>query len=131
MSGSFNGTGFRDQLDRVERYLERVRNQNQSHTDYDDDLWSFFIHAWHLKDWVKADEPLPSDARHRIVSEAENIRELQICADLANRTKHLLLDRFSRHDSAPARRDVTIGLGANSTVKSTHYIRLKDDSQVI
>ncbi|MEL7312388.1 MAG: hypothetical protein AAFN07_12800 [Pseudomonadota bacterium] len=127
MSGSFNGTSYRDQLDRVERFFVRVQQHNKSHTEYDDDLWSFFIHAWALKDWIKNDEDLPEGARNRIVTEVEDDFDLQVCADIANRTKHVVLNRHSRHDSKPVRRDVVVGGG----IRSTHHIGLKSGDTVI
>jgi len=45
---------FRDQLDRVRRLRARLDVHNRPRPEYEDDLWSFFQNAWHLKDWLKA-----------------------------------------------------------------------------
>src|SRR2546429_6358678 len=33
--------------------------------DYADDVWSFFIHCWHVRDWLKHDTPVDAAARDR------------------------------------------------------------------
>jgi hypothetical protein len=59
--------------------------------DYEDDLWSFFLYCWHVKDWVSCDEGLPEDIRKKVSDQAHASLPLQICADLANGVKHLTL----------------------------------------
>jgi hypothetical protein len=60
---------------------------------YSDDVWSFFIHAWHVRDWIKPDDSLPTDVRDRILAAVNASRWLCVCADLANGRKHLELSR--------------------------------------
>jgi len=89
-------TGYRDQLDRVLRYLRRVHaregDPNQRFiVDYQDDVWSFFQNCWHLKDWVRHDPLIAEDVKARIEAAVESSRILAIANDMANGTKHLEL----------------------------------------
>jgi hypothetical protein len=86
-------TGYRDQLDRVRRYLDRVRAQESPRyvIDYQDDVWSFFQNCWHLKDWVKHDPLIPERQKHQIKLAVEASRVLAVANDIANGTKHLEL----------------------------------------
>jgi hypothetical protein len=90
ISGNF---GYRDQLDRVRRLLDRVEGSHTSDVELQDIMWSFFQHCWHLKDWIKND-PLASDAQKKaVVDQAQASALLKMCRDLCNGTKHLALDR--------------------------------------
>jgi len=89
-------TGYRDQLDRVLRYLDRglagEGGQNQRHiVDYQDDVWSFFQNCWHLKDWIRHDPEIEDDAKARFKAAVENSPVLAIANDMADGTKHLEL----------------------------------------
>lgn len=131
MTHALNGTRWSDQFERVKRYLVRVQRHGRSHIEYEDDLWSFFVNAWALKDWVNNDEGLDKEARTRVVAAAENDFSLQICADLANRTKHIVLNKYSRHDAQPVRRDVAVEFGETQSPVWTHHIALRTGDTVI
>jgi hypothetical protein len=93
---------WQEQYQRVLRWLRRIEQPAEGEIDadeYGDFLYSFFQNCWHLKDWIKNDSSLPQDMRDEIVREAHKIESLQFCADLANRTKHLTLDKFSRKNA--------------------------------
>jgi len=78
----------------MERALERVRsNRNRRLVEYEDDVWNFFQNAWHLKDWVINDSEIDQRYRDVVEDDVSNIEALKICADLANRSKHLQLTR--------------------------------------
>jgi len=83
---------YKEQFDRVKRYYKRIDPEKKDHgnqLDYEDNLWSFFQNAYHLKDWIKNDDTI------RINGDIEDIKKgypcLVICGDIANRTKHLKL----------------------------------------
>jgi len=101
---------YQEQLARAGRYYESVRQLrtgasnargvdaqrravNDAVVRYSDDVWSFFIHAWHVRDWIKHDVSLPIDIRDRILAGVNASRWLCICADLANGRKHFELSR--------------------------------------
>lgn len=86
-------TGYRDQLDRTRRFLDRILPDRPAGyvVDYQDDVWAFFQNCWHLKDWVKHDPLVAQDIKDRIESAVEASAVLTICHDMANGTKHLAL----------------------------------------
>lgn len=92
-----------------------------------DNLWAFFQNAWHWKDWVKNDSSIPEKKKTQIVQAAEKSDVLQICADLANRSKHLRLETWSsRMDADVTGRNIIIVMGENSSSKVTHNVALGD-----
>jgi hypothetical protein len=105
-------TGYRDQLDRTRRFLDRILADRAAAyvVDYQDDVWAFFQNCWHLKDWVKHDPLVPQDIKDRIVSAAEVSTVLALCHDMANGTKHLHLHR---PQAGAAHSHVTLATGAN------------------
>jgi hypothetical protein len=102
--------GFHEQLARVERFLSRVRDHDRDPSEYDDDLWSFFQHCFHLKDWIKNDPQVPIAIRRSLEHAFATFQSLNICADLANRTKHRVLTRHVRVGATPTSRNVTIAV---------------------
>ena len=104
-------TASADQFARMERALERVRsNRNRVLVEYEDDVWNFFQNSWHLKDWVKNDSELSQQHRGAVESDVSSIEVLLICADLANRSKHLRLTR-KRLDADISKRSTNIHAG--------------------
>ncbi len=95
-----------EQLKRAERYLARIRavyagTFAQLHTRdaYEDDLLSFFMHCYHIRDWIIHLNRLDLTARY--VDDFINAnRCLQLCADLCNGSKHCTL-RAARSGSQP------------------------------
>jgi hypothetical protein len=97
-----------DQLARVQRYLDRFKELNdglmpaRTSTDYYiDDVYSFFQHCHHLKDWIKNDEALPLPKRNGAEGHLAASDDLKLCADIANGTKHLLLTRKTHSGADP------------------------------
>ena len=91
-------TGYRDQLDRVRRLLDRVNVASNSEwgTEFDehefqDDAWNLFQACWHVKDWVRHDPLVPQLTKDKIKKEAEANSLLLMCHDICNGTKHLKL----------------------------------------
>ena len=89
-------SSYKDQLLRVGRFLRRVENIARDQVEYEDDLWSFFQNCWHLKDWIKNDDALSQGCRDSVERDAEKFESLMICADLANRSKHLRLTKIRK-----------------------------------
>lgn len=96
-----------EQLKRAERYLARVRAiytgtfaHSHDQRDYEDDLLSFFMHCYHIRDWIVHLNSVGLTAK-----DVDNFinanRCLQLCADLCNGTKHCKLDRAARSGSQP------------------------------
>ncbi len=89
-----------EQINRVERYLQRIRNvySGENHILWDDrksvedDILSFFIHCHHLHEWV-ANLNVVGISHKDLKQFIESHESLKICADLANRSKHCKLTR--------------------------------------
>lgn len=89
-------TGYRHQLDRARRFHDRVQRQPEDMDDMDevqfqDDMWSFFQHCWHIKDWVENDPVVSEAIKTAVIAEVYRSPALTICQDLCNGTKHLNL----------------------------------------
>ena len=65
--------GYRHQLNRARRFFDRVQTDYEGLEDIDevgfqDMMWSFFQHCWHVKDWVRHD-PLASAGQKQTVDD--------------------------------------------------------------
>jgi hypothetical protein len=93
---------YQDQLQRARRFLRRLENSTvnpalelppERQAEYEDMLYAFFQNCWHLKDWIKNDPSAPTPLVN-FVSDTSSLPEsLRLCADIANASKHLRLDR--------------------------------------
>ncbi|WNB75844.1 hypothetical protein [Methylomonas koyamae] len=97
-----------EQLERTKRYLKRVEEiyagifSSSGHNKevYDDDVISFFIHCYHVRDWIIHLNKVGVTAR-QVDCYIDKHRALRICADLANGSKHCKLTRSLRNDCQP------------------------------
>ena len=98
---------------------------------YEDNLWSFFMNCWHVKDWVKNEERLQA-VRDDVVRAAHASPTLKVCQALANGIKHLELDpKRLRDDDSRARVFMyTFTHLDDGSVQWEHMIKL-DDSSVV
>ena len=94
-----------EQLERTKRYLKKIFDLNagiphtQASPNYDDDVHAFFQNCYHLKDWIKND---PYCSKWSDVEKFINTNtDLQICADLCNGLKHLILTKPPRSTENP------------------------------
>jgi hypothetical protein len=101
---------YLEQKARMERLFNKINPKTGFHgnqIEYEDNLWFFFQTAWHLKDWIKNDPAIRTNLSIETI--ANNVKSLRICADLANRSKHLELKLDSnREDGKLAGNDVNI-----------------------
>lgn len=96
-------SGWQDQYQRMSRAYERGkafgegRGKAQPAEEALDFFFHFFQDGWHLKDWLKND---PESAPMAIDVEAfvDSTPCLALCADLANGSKHLELNRSRAGD---------------------------------
>lgn len=96
-----------EQFDRAHRYLVRIRSiyagiyaGDHKKQEYEDDVLSFFVHCFHIKDWIVHLNKIGVTAKQ--VDEFINASEcLKICADLCNGTKHCILTRSARTGRQP------------------------------
>lgn len=97
-----------EQFERAKRYLARMENiyagifsgAGHDRESYDDDVISFFIHCYHVRDWIVHLNKVGVTAR-QVDSYIDSHQALKICADLANGSKHCKLTRSLRSDHQP------------------------------
>jgi len=107
--------GYRSQLDRTRRFLDRVQSVDpRRDVDYQDDVWAFFQNCWHIKDWLKHDYRVPKRTRDLVIAAAHASRVLQVCRDMANGTKHRKLTR--RDKTRPPPRARAMHMWTNTTI---------------
>lgn len=82
--------GYRDQLDRARRFLDRVEGPHRNDVDFQDMMWAFFQNCFHLRDWVVRDPLMSSAQKDAVLAKAGASIPLRRCGDLCNGTKHLV-----------------------------------------
>lgn len=97
--------GYRDQLDRARRFLERMERpvdddgvDGMTDVDFQDMVWAFFQNCWHIKDWVKSDPLVPQLTRDAVMARAHESIALRVCQEMCNGTKHLGARPGASHD---------------------------------
>jgi hypothetical protein len=99
--------GYRSQLDRTRRFLDRLQSGDpRRDIDYQDDVWAFFQNCWHIKDWLQHDNRVPKGTRARAIAAAHASRILRVCRDMANGTKHRKLTHRDKSRPPPRARAV-------------------------
>lgn len=58
-----------------------------------DKAFNFVVTAYHLKDWIEKDSSVPQAARDDLRTIRAD-RHFQICRDLANASKHMVITRY-------------------------------------
>jgi hypothetical protein len=87
-------TGYRHQLDRARRFLDRVQNKpdwaSWNEVEFQDMMWAFFQNCWHVKDWLKNDKAVSDAVSAAAIDLAHNQSpKLRLCQQLCNGMKHL------------------------------------------
>jgi hypothetical protein len=114
---------YLEQLERVERWLNRIRAPNgvpyKKKDEYEDFLWAFFQNCWHMTDWIEMDPVLPHPWKN-VKGDALKVDSLRLTEGLANRTKH-----FERNDPTKSKStviaDITVNLGGSGGAFSDGY----------
>jgi hypothetical protein len=125
------GQGWQSQWERVQRRLHDVRavyTGRPGGTDAAiDTVQSFFEAVHHLKDWLRND---PSSGVTKAAGDflIKGSTTLQLCADLANGSKHLKLTTSRSGDLSTtiARNDVTVFVGTGT---SAHRFYVASDGR--
>lgn len=97
-----------EQLERTKRYLEKIRviysgifsSAGHDKRSYDDDVISFFIHCYHVRDWIIHQNCVGVTAAE-VDKFIDSHLPLRICADLANGSKHCKLTKKPRTERQP------------------------------
>jgi hypothetical protein len=125
-----------EQLSRAKRYLDRIERlyagvfSSLGHDEeaYFDDVLSFFIHCYHVRDWALHQEG-SAVQRREIDAFIDDNEPLRICADLANGSKHCKLTRLPRSGHQPSITDPQthystwyVGTGGGEVLQSSYRV---------
>src|SRR5262252_10085603 len=89
---------WREQYERLKRWQARLKEPAPVDDRRLDDYHAFFICCFHLKDWLRADPLLSPTIGPAAEAWLNDVKYLRLCADLANASKHLVIDRKVRID---------------------------------
>jgi len=70
--------------------LDSGKIHDHSSDYYEDIVYDFFIHCHQLKDWIKNDSNINQKIKSQVEGYINSNHELEICADIANCTKHMV-----------------------------------------
>ena len=123
-----NSSKYLEQFNRMKRWYQRLVSTDQGRPHhltsdyYQDEVYAFFQNCYHLKDWIKNDESVGTAAKNKVEEFINNSKELSICADICNSTKHLKLTT-PRSDKDPqfGQRKFHLGVGGPPTTISVEY----------
>lgn len=117
-----------EQLSRVRRYLTRMERMGASDCDVDD-LYSFFLNAWHLIDWA-SNHPAIRLTYEQLKAEVEAnfSRSIWLCNDIAQGSKHFKLTKPARTAPAIAHTNTRITPGANQPPETLFTFSFPDGS---
>ena len=78
----------------------------------EDDARSFFVHCYHVRDWIVNDDNAPSCIKKKVNEFVRDNTYMKICADMSNGIKHFKRNRSPLSPSQPefAGRDYKISL---------------------
>jgi hypothetical protein len=119
--------GWRHQYHRMKRSHDRFNAPHQIADEYDDDFYHAVQDTWHLKDWIANDAAL-GPLGSKIAQEAATIPLLDIIADLANCTKHLVLTKTIRSGAELQSTSSTVSLH-DGAMDRTITVSMKDESE--
>ena len=127
---------YQDQIQRAERYYSRFKkiNDGRIHDSdsetYFDDMYTFFMHCYHIKDYLKHDPSYTSHTNQEIENHISNTPAIALCADICNGLKHLSLNQ-TRSGSVPDVDNGTInlnikeGFGTKTEIKISCKVTVK------
>lgn len=124
-----------NQLSRARRFLARVAKRDAPSQEaflagldaYQDDMWSFFMNVWHVKDWIKNDDALPAAVKANVLAAAHASATLMLCRGIANGVKHLLPGHVEGGKGAV---QTYTFFKDSDTVRFEYFIKRHDDSSV-
>ncbi len=131
---------YKEQYDRMRRWYEKFSSLTSGRLhdipseNYIDDVYAFFLNAYHLKDWIKNDNGIPKNVQDLVENYINGKAHLSLCADICNSLKHLKLDgRGSRSGENPAfgRKQYGLALGAAPTTIALKYEVVLDSGATI
>ena len=115
-------------LERVRRSLSRIQNHAASDQAYDD-LMHFFEDCWHLKNYIKSCIAPEYGRKLEQAVDMGQYPSLCIVADLANKTKHVVLTKRNRVDATVTHKRIRVYDRSYSLPATAEYtVTLRDGS---
>jgi len=105
--------------------IDQGRLHDMPSDTYLDEIYSFFQNCYHLKDWIKNDEAIPSHVQQSVESYINSNRSLKLCADICNSLKHLRLTSSRSGESPTFGRKqfaVSLGTGVPTTISLKYEV---------
>lgn len=120
---------WQEQYDRMLRWHVRIGEARHLDDRFVDECYAFFTCCFHLKDWLKADAAVRRETRDQVERYVAGNLWLCLCADLANGSKHMILDRARFDHSARVEKIGVLDLSplAVMPVKPGAVIQIGDD----
>ena len=117
-----------EQFARVKRYLARME-QKVASDEGTDDMYSFFLHAWHLIDWA-GNDPAVGRTYFQLKQEVciHFPHSIWLCADIADGSKHLVLTRPKPRDVPLPRRAIRMYAGNVRSSEASFSFEFPDGS---
>ena len=118
----------------MKRYLARMEDRGAS-DEATDDMYSFFMHAWHLCDWTCHDGTLALyphlDDKKRLkrIKTKDVSKIIRLCGNVADRTKHFKLSKKKRMLPAVTRKNISITPGSGLPAQADYLFEFPDGSK--
>lgn len=105
---------FQDQLDRIDRLMEIVNEKNPYQKLSGLLFYDIIVFAcqsmWHMKDWIINDPQFGVKDIDALKREIHSYPCLLVCSDIANGTKHLVLEKSKTGSKISDRRGIHIDI---------------------
>ncbi|MCX5886145.1 MAG: hypothetical protein NT096_09590 [Proteobacteria bacterium] len=112
------------QFEKIKRSFDRIKAHGADDHAHDD-LMHFFEDCWHLKDHIKF--CLATSQQAQLEKDVESSTYLKIVADLANKSKHVVLNKKNRVDATITHKHIHAYDGKYSPPATAKYtVTLKD-----
>lgn len=130
-AGIFSDKPYLEQFHRIQRWRERLYKisfSNASEKEIDnhiDFIYAYFINCYHLKDWLIMSKVVSEEEVNNFI---KNHKELRICQDICNGSKHLFLTNPSLGQFPLAKQFTP--LSRPSPIKNTEYVVLTGEGNL-
>ena len=117
---------YMEQFERAKRYHERLRKiidaeyLRESTEYYEDDVRSFFVHCYHVKDWIENDAD-SAQVSNKVKKHVDDTESLRICREICHGVKHLELTKPPRPSPQWAR-DMRIQISEGPSGESSGHM---------
>jgi hypothetical protein len=119
---------YTEQMERLKRCYGRLsqidtgRRHDMHSENYRDELYTFFLNCYHLKDWLKNDNTFQVNG-NVVEGYINNNDDLKLCADICNGIKHFTLNNpRSTESPSVGGQKISLKLGSGEPEISIKFI---------